>query len=72
MLFFFPLLGGSGYLFVSEGHSSLSAAHIKGMHASESYVTKTLKAHGHDDKRILQKGVRKSNNWNKGNRQDEA
>lgn len=54
MLFPFPLLGGSGHLFVSEGRSSLSAAHIKGLHASESYVTKTLKAHGHADKRTLQ------------------
>lgn len=54
MAFLFPLFGGPGDLFVSEGHSSLSTTYIKGMHASEFYVTKTLKAHGQNDKRILQ------------------
>lgn len=54
MFFLFSLLGSLGHLSVSKGHPFLSTTYIKRMCASTFYVTKTLKAQGHNDKRIPQ------------------
>lgn len=54
MFFLFSLLGSLGHLSVSKGQPFLSTTYIKRMCASTFYVTKTLEAQGHNDKRILQ------------------